>query len=323
MTKQKQSSVKLIIQIPCLNERQTLAKTLEDLPNAITGIDVIERLVIDDGSTDGTAEYAKELGVEHIIRFPKRRGLANAFNAGINEAIRLGADIIVNTDGDNQYFGDDIEALLKPILDHEADLTIGERPIQNTPHFSWLKKRLQKWGSRFVSRMSGADIPDAPSGFRAFTRDTALRLNLFSNYTYTLEMLIQAGRSGMTIKSVPIRTNPPTRPSRLMGNMFSYIFKSIITVVRIFIIYRPFRFFLFIGMIPFAIALFLSFRWLYFQSVDIGGGRVQSLILAAILFISAGLCWALGIIADLLSINRTLLQENQYRLRRRDLSGKG
>lgn len=319
MEKRKNKTIKLIIQIPCLNESETLTQTLKDLPSQIDGIDVIERLVVDDGSSDGTAELARELGVEHVIQLPRRRGLANAFNTGVNQAIALDADIIVNTDGDNQYHGADIAALVAPILQRQADMTIGERPISDTQHFSWLKKRLQKWGSRFVSRMSGVNIPDAPSGFRALTRDAALRLNLFSNYTYTLEMLIQAGRSGMSIVSVPVRTNPPTRPSRLMGSMFGYIFRSVITTVRIFIVYRPFRFFLFLGMIPFVIALFLSFRWLYYQYADIGGGRIQSLILAAILFITAGLSWALGVIADLLSINRTILQENQYRLRKRDL----
>ena len=319
MEEQKKPTIKLIIQIPCLNERETLAATLGDLPTQIDGIDQIERIVIDDGSSDGTADLAQELGVEHVIRLPKRRGLANAFNAGIRKAIALGADIIVNTDGDNQYQGQDVKTLLEPILNGSADLAVGERPIQDTQHFSWLKKRLQKWGSRFVSQMSGAQIPDAPSGFRALTRDAALRLNLFSNYTYTLEMLIQAGRSGMSIVSVPIRTNPPTRPSRLMGSTLGYVFRSIVTTVRIFIVYRPFRFFLLLGMIPFAVAIFLSFRWIYFQYMDIGGGRVQSLILAAILYITSGLAWALGIIADLLSINRTILEENQYRLRRRDL----
>ena len=315
----KQKLIKLIIQIPCLNEREQLPATLEALPTHIDGIDIIERLVIDDGSVDGTAELAETLGVEHIIKLKRRRGLATAFSRGIDKAIAMNADIIVNTDGDNQYVGEDIAKLVMPILERKADLVIGERPISQTQHFSWLKKRLQKMGSRFVSRMSGVDIPDAPSGFRAMTRDAALRLNLFSNYTYTLEMLIQAGRSGMSIASVPVRTNAPTRPSRLMGNMFGYIIRSIITAVRIFIVYRPFRFFLILGLLPFLAGLFLSVRWLYFQYMDIGGGNIQSLILAAILYITAFLCWALGILADLLSINRTILQENQYRLRRQDL----
>ncbi len=303
-----------------MNEQDTLGSTLDALPTQIDGIDIIERLIIDDGSSDDTVKRAKELGVEHIISHGRNQGLASAFTTGLRYAISKGADIIVNTDGDNQYNGEDLPLLIEPILSGRAELVVGQRPIANSRHFSFFKKVLQKMGSWFVGMMSGAVIPDAPSGFRAMTRDTALRLNLFSKYTYTLEMLIQAGRSGIAMEFVPIRTNPPTRPSRLMSNMFTYIIRSIVTVVRIFIVYRPFRFFAIVGTLPFSIGMFLSLRWLYFQYADIGGDHIQSLILAAILFITAMLCWALGVIGDLLSINRTILQEVQFKLRRDDLN---
>lgn len=290
------------------------------MPTVIDGIDVIERLVIDDGSTDGTAELARGLGVEHVISHGFNKGLAAAFSSGLRFAIANKADIIVNTDADNQYRGEDLPKLIEPILTGRAELVIGERPVSKTEHFSFPKKTLQKLGSWFVGMMSGTSVPDAPSGFRAMTRDTALRINLFSKYTYTLEMLIQAGRSGIPMEFVPIQTNAPTRPSRLMGNMFSYVARSIVTVVRIFIVYRPFRFFAILGSLPFAAGLFLSLRWIYFEYANIGGPRVQSLILAAILFITAVLCWALGVIGDLLSINRTILQEVQYKLRKDELN---
>lgn len=303
---------KLIIQIPCLNEEDTLQETLDDLPKSLPGIDVIERLVIDDGCTDRTIEIARENGVEHIVRHTRNRGLAAAFSSGLQYALSKGADIIVNTDGDHQYSGKDIAKLIEPLVADRADIVVGRRPVQNIKTFTRLKKAFQWLGSRFVSIMSGVHIPDAPSGFRALTGDAALRLNFFSKYTYTLEMLVQAGRSGLVIETVDISVNEPTRPSRLMKSMFTYIARSISTVVRVFIIYRPFRFFAFLGGIPFLMALFLSLRWLTLTYMDIGGGRVQSLILAAILFILAFLCWALGVIADLLSVNRSLLQELQF-----------
>ncbi len=307
---------KLIIQIPCLNEADTLAQTLADLPTSLDGIDVIERLIIDDGSTDNTAQIARDLGVEHIVAHSRNKGLAAAFSTGLKTALDLGADIIVNTDGDNQYSGEDIAKLIAPLIDKKADIVIGRRPIQQTKSFSRLKRALQHIGSQFVSLMSGTPIPDAPSGFRAVSADAAMRLNFFSKYTYTLEMLVQAGRSGLFIETVDISTNPPTRPSRLMKGMLSYIVRSVTTVVRIFIIYRPFRFFFFIGLLPFSAAMLLSSRWLYYAFADIGGGRVQSLLLATILFILAFLCWALGILSDLLSVNRRVLEELQYQQRK-------
>ena len=289
--------------------------TLEDLPKKIPGITKIERLIIDDGSIDNTVDIARDYGVEHIVRFDRNRGLAAAFSAGLEEAIKQGADIIVNTDGDNQYKGGEMAALIAPILSGEAEIVIGERPITKNAHFSFVKKMLQKLGSRFVSVMSGHKIPDAPSGYRAMTRDAALRMNFFSKFTYTLEMIVQAGRSGIALTSVPITTNAPTRPSRLVKSLWSYSSRSFVTVFRVIIVYRPFRFFLILGLIPFFAGLFLSLRWLYFQYVDIGGARIQSLILAAIFFIAAFLSWTLGIIGDLLSINRKILEDIQYKQR--------
>ena len=310
---------KLIIQIPCFNEEQTLGVTLDALPTSLEGVETIERLVIDDGSTDGTFEVAKSRGVEHIIRLPRNRGLAVAFETGLRTAFSAGADLIVNTDADNQYVADDISKLIEPIISRRADIVIGERPITETAHFSPLKKALQKIGSGFVRLMSATQVPDAPSGFRALSSDAAHRLNFYSNYTYALEMIIQAGRTGLSVEAVPIRTNKPTRKSRLFKGVFVYVFRSIATVIRIFIFYRPFRFFAILGLIPFLSAMALCIRWLILNYFDIGGGRSQSLILAAILFFAAFLSWSLGVIGDLLAINRSKLQEILYRLRKRDL----
>lgn len=307
--------MKLIIQIPCYNEEITLPITLNALPKSIDGIDEIEVLVIDDGSTDKTVEVAKEYGVQHIQSLNKNYGLARAFSVGLNKAIELGADIIVNTDADNQYCADDIEKLIKPILDKKADMVVGERPISNIKHFSFTKKILQKLGSKVMSIISGVKINDAPSGFRAFSRRTAMSINVFDNYTYTLETIIQANAKGLVIKNIPIRVNKEERPSRLISNTFTYILRSIITMIRMFVVYRPFRFFAIISAIFLILGLLTGGRFLYFYANGEGSGHVQSLILASILIITGVQTAVIAIASDLLSINRKLLEDIQIRLK--------
>ena len=242
--------MKLIIQIPCYNEAETLEIALNHLPKHIEGIDKIEYLIINDGSKDNTVEVAKNWGVDYIVNFKTNKGLAKGFMAGVDEALRQGADIIVNTDADDQYCGEDIEKLVRPILDGKADIVIGERPIDETEHFSPLKKMLQHFGSWVVRKASGTNIPDAPSGFRAYSREAALRLNVVNEYTYTLEQIVQAGRNKISITSVPIRTNGELRPSRLFSSMFGYVKKSMFTIIRAYIMYKPLRFFVGIGLFP-------------------------------------------------------------------------
>ena len=306
---------KLIIQIPCYNEEESIGVTLDALPRIIPGIAVVEWLVIDDGSTDNTIQVARDHGADHVIKLNVNRGLARAFMLGIDYGVKAGADIIVNTDADNQYNADDIPKLIQPILDGQADIVIGERPISTIEHFSPVKKLLQKVGSLVVQMASGTRIPDAPSGFRAFRRDAALRLNVFDEYTYTLETIIQAGRKNMAITSVPIRTNPDMRPSRLVSSIPSYIRRSLFTIVRIFMTYRPFRFFTSFGIIAFTIGMIPIVRWMYFWSIGDGSGHLQSLILATF-FLSAGvnLC-ILGLLGDLIGINRILLEDLRCRVR--------
>jgi glycosyltransferase involved in cell wall biosynthesis len=255
---------KLIIQIPCYNEEATLGATLAELPRRIQGVDCIEWLVIDDGSRDKTVEVAKACGVDRIVRLPHNQGLAKAFMAGLEASLKAGADIIVNTDADNQYCASDIPLLIEPIILGQADIVVGARPIWQTKHFSLIKKLLQKLGSWVVRRASNTNIPDAPSGFRAFNREAALRLNVFNSYTYTLETIIQAGQKGMKIISVPIRTNFVSRPSRLVKNNASYVVRSLFTILRIFMLYRPLRFFLLLGSVPFSLGVILGIRWLIF-----------------------------------------------------------
>ncbi len=310
--------MKLIIQIPCYNEEKTLDKTLADLPRKIEGIDEIEYLVINDGSSDNTVETARKLGVQHIVSFRNNKGLAEAFKAGLDACLRLDADIIVNTDADNQYFGGDIETLVRPILMHTADIVIGERPIEEINHFSWLKKRLQRLGSWTVRVASNTDIPDAPSGFRAYSREAALRLNVVSSYTYTLETIIQAGQMNMAITSVPIRVNPELRKSRLFKSMSSYIRRSVATIVRVFMMYKPLKTFLTIGVASFVVAIIVGARFLYFYIIGSGQGHIQSLILAAILAFVGTQMIAFGMIADLISSNRKILEDIQYRARKSD-----
>lgn len=315
---------KLIIQIPCYNEEQTLGLALSALPEKIDGIDQIERLIINDGSTDNTVQVAREHGVEHIVNFPINKGLAKGFMAGLQAALTAGADIIVNTDADNQYNAADIEKLVAPILEQRADIVVGTRPISDIKHFSPVKKFLQKLGSWVVRTTSNTDIADAPSGFRAISREAALRLNVFSEYTYTHETIIQAGQKGMTIVSVPIRVNADLRPSRLAKSMSSYVMRSLMTIFRIFIVYRPLRFFLWLGSLPLALGFVLGVRWLvlfaYFP--EPGRTHVPSLILAAILTLAGLQLWMFGFLADLVAVNRLILEDLQYKVRKESLGMK-
>ena len=304
----------MIIQMPCYNEAETLPIALKELPKKLDGIDTVEWLIVDDGSSDNTAEIARQCGVTYIIRHNINRGLARAFMTGLHAALERGADIIVNTDADNQYNAADIPALIAPILKGEAQYVIGARPISGIEHFSPLKKMLQKLGSRVVRTISGTNVADAPSGFRAITRDAALQLNVFSNYTYTLETMIQAGHKNIPITNVPIRVNGELRPSRLFKSIPAYIKRSIFTMIRIFIVYKPFKFFFSAGTVFFIAGLLLGTRFLWHYLNGNGRGMMQSLILTAVLLL-------LGtIISDLLSINRQLLEEIQYNQRKEKLN---
>lgn len=311
---------KLIIQIPCYNEERTLGTTLSALPRYLPGIDTIEWLIINDGSRDRTVEVAKEFGVDHIVSFPTNQGLAKAFMAGLEASLRAGADIIVNTDADNQYCADDIPKLIQPILLGQADMVVGARPIWQTEHFSVVKKLLQNVGSMMVRIASKTKVPDAPSGFRAFSREAAMQLNVFNSYTYTLETIIQAGQKGMAILSVPIRTNPNLRRSRLVKSIPSYVMRSSFTILRIFMLYKPLRFFTWLGAIPVALGCLLGVRWLWlFLFIDPTRSRAPSLILAAVLVLIGFQLWMFGLVADLMAANRRLLEETRLRLRRLDL----
>lgn len=309
---------KLIIQIPCYNEEETLGVTLAALPRELPGIDIIEWLVIDDGSVDNTVEVAKAGGVDRIVRFSTNRGLASSFMAGLEASLKAGADIIVNTDADNQYCAEDIPYLIQPILLHQAEIVVGARPISQIQHFSPTKKMLQKLGSWVVRMASNTNIPDAPSGFRAFSREAAMQLNVFNSYTYTLETIIQAGQKGMAITSVPIRTNPVLRPSRLMKSTHTYVLRSLFTILRIFMVYKPLRFFLILGSAPFTLGVISGIRWLLLFFGGYDKPRVPTLILATILILMGFQLWILGLIADLMAVNRKLMEEVQLRLRRQD-----
>ncbi|MBD1938497.1 glycosyltransferase family 2 protein [Microcoleus sp. FACHB-68] len=312
---------KLIIQIPCYNEENTLGVTLAALPRQLPGVDHIEWLVVDDGSQDRTVEVAKECGVEHIIRLSCNQGLAKAFMAGLEASLKAGADIIVNTDADNQYCAEDIPQLIRPILLGQAEIVVGARPITEIKHFSPAKKFLQKLGSWVVRLASNTNIPDAPSGFRAFSREAAMQLNVFNEYTYTLETIIQAGQKGMAITSVPVRTNGVLRSSRLVKSIPSYVLRSLFTILRIFMVYKPLRFFLFLGSVPFSMGVTLGIRWLIYFFAGTERTRIPSLILASILILMGFQLWILGLVADLLAANRKLMEEIQLRLRRKDFRG--
>ncbi len=309
--------MKLIIQIPCYNEAETLEIALNDLPKHIDGIDEIEYLIINDGSKDNTVEVARNWGVQHVVNFKRNKGLAKGFMAGINECLRQGADIIVNTDADNQYCGEDIEKLVRPILDGKADIVIGERPIDQTEHFSPLKKKLQHLGSWVVRKASNTNIPDAPSGFRAYSREAALRMNVVNDYTYTLEQIVQAGRNKMAIISVPIRTNGELRPSRLFHSMFGYIKKSILTIMRAYMMYKPLRFFMSLGSIPFLGGIILGIRYLVYFFNGAGAGHVQSLLLAVTLILLGAMIGIVGLQADVIAANRKLLEDIRYEVKKK------
>ena len=306
--------MKLIIQIPCFNEAETLSIALAALPRKVRGFDKVEWLVVNDGSTDDTVEAARRCGVDHIVSFKRNLGLARAYMAGLRASLELGADIIVNTDADNQYSAADIPRLVAPIVAGKADIVIGARPIGAIKHFSPLKKVLQWLGSAVVRGVSGTSVEDAPSGFRAVSRDAAMRLHVFNEYTYTLETIIQAGRKNMVIVSVPVNVNRDIRPSRLVKSIPSYVKRSVLTMLRIFVVYRPFRFFITIGGTVFAVGVILGLRFLALLVFGGGGGHVQSLILASILLGIGFQTMLTAFLADLLAVNRTLMEEIEYRI---------
>jgi glycosyltransferase involved in cell wall biosynthesis len=310
---------KLIIQIPCLNEADTLPATLADLPRRLPGVDVVEVLVIDDGSRDRTADVARANGVEHVVRFRRRKGLAAAFMAGIDASVKLGADYIVNTDADNQYVGADVASLIEPLVRGEADIVIGDRNIQALAEMSPQKKRLQRIGSWVVQQVSGTEIPDTTSGFRAYTRDAALRMTIVSEFSYTLESIIQAGKKRMAIAHVPVRTNPRARPSRLFDSVFSYVKASAATIVRIYAMYEPLKVFSYIGSTIFALGLALTVRFLYYYFTGAGRGHVQSLIISAVLMIVGFQVLLIGLVSDMISGSRKLLEDLVYRVRSLEL----
>lgn len=313
--------MKLIIQISCYNEEESLPNTLKALPKKLEGVDDIRVLIINDGSTDNTAKVAADCGADHIISFKKNQGLARSFMAGLQACLKLGADIIVNTDADNQYNAGDIPALIRPILEGKADMVIGARPISRIEQFSLAKKIMQKIGSWLVRKASRTKVLDAPSGFRAISRNSALKLNVFNNFTYTHETIIQAGQKNMVVVSVPVSVNPTTRPSRLFKSIPSYISRSVIAILRMVVVYRPFRFFLTMGFIFFFAGSIFALRYLYFMLSGSGGGHIQSVILAGVLIGISFQMVLVAFIADLLGVNRKLLEEIQYRLRKQDLSG--
>jgi len=310
--------MKLIIQIPCFNEAEILPKTLSQLPKEIPGIEQIEILVVDDGSKDNTVDVAREQGVDHIVHLPRHYGLAQAYARGLDACLRLGADIIVNTDADNQYPADAIEKLVRPILEGKAEMVIGDRGVRSVEHFPIHKRLLQALGSRVVSATAGLTIPDATSGFRAITRQVAMETMVLSNYSYTLETLIQAGAKRVRVDFVPIKTNPPERPSRLFQSIRSYLVNSSVTIMRSFTMYRALRLFTAISLIMLLIGTAIGGRFVYYYVIGEGGGMVQSLILSAIFLIVGFITFLVGLIADLVSFNRKILEEVLVRLRSRD-----
>jgi glycosyltransferase involved in cell wall biosynthesis len=306
--------MKLIVQIPCLNEASTLPATLAEIPRVVEGFDAVEILVIDDGSTDDTAEVALRHGVDHVRRFSRSRGLAATFKTGLETALALGADVIVNTDGDNQYAGADIPRLVAPIVRGEADMVIGDRRVKEVNHFSFTKKRLQTLGSWVVRQVSGTKVPDTTSGFRAFSREAALRMNLVSDYTYTLETIIQAGKKRLAVAQVPIEARE-TRPSRLIRSNWDYVKRSAATIVRIYAMYEPLKIFTYLAVAFLLPGLFLSFRYLYYRWIGEGQGHIQSVLLAILFLLLAFGSMVFGLLADILASVRRLLEEVLYRQR--------
>jgi glycosyltransferase involved in cell wall biosynthesis len=311
--------MKLIIQIPCFNEEQTLPGTLADLPRELQGVDEVEWLVVDDGSSDATVDVARRHGVDHIVRLTNNKGLAAAFQAGLDACLKLGADLVVNTDADNQYFGGDVETLVQPILAGEADMVIGDRETDQIEHFSPLKKRLQRLGSAVVRRASGTDVPDTTSGFRAYNREAALQLQVVSKFTYTLETIIQAGKQTVAVAHVPIRTNEQTRASRLFPSMWAYVRRNTASIFRVYSLYEPLRVFLAAAILTALAGAFLWIRFLVFVIQGESGGHIQSLILGSTLFIVAVQFVALGVLGDILAGSRVLQQRILERVRRVEL----
>jgi glycosyltransferase involved in cell wall biosynthesis len=306
---------KLVIQIPCYNEERSLPVTLSNLPRQLPGIEAVEWLVIDDGSVDRTVEVARSHGVDHLVSFPRHRGLARAFVAGLDACLKSGADIIVNTDADNQYCADDIPKLIAPILEGKAEFVIGARPIRGSRDFSLVKRLLQHLGSWVTRLISKTDVRDAPSGFRAMSREAAMKLHVFNEYTYTIETIIQAGQKGMAVVSVPIRTNEDLRPSRLVRSLVGYMHRQVLTMLRIFMTYKPFRFFAFPGVLLFGTGFLIGLRFVYFFVTGAGGGHIQSLILAALLMGTGFFLGVIGLMADLISVNRKLLEGLDWRMK--------
>ncbi|MSS71708.1 MAG: glycosyltransferase family 2 protein [Candidatus Latescibacteria bacterium] len=316
--------MKLIVQIPCLNEEETLPPTVRDIPRQIDGIDEVEVLIVDDGCTDRTVEVAREAGVDHIVRFPQNRGLGHAFQAGIDACLRLGADIIVNTDGDNQYFGGDIPKLIRPILEGKADLVIGDREPEKIGHFSFTKKLLQRLGSRVVSRLSGIPVPDVASGFRAFNRNAAMRLSSFTDFDHTVDHVIQAGKKRLAVVNVPIRTNAKFRESRLFSSVYQFVARSLGIMVRVYASYAALKMFAVAGALTFSIGALLGLRFLYyFLLTPEGYTHVQSLILCAILLLAGFQMVLTGIVADLIAANRSLIEDVAYRVKRLEMEKDG
>jgi glycosyltransferase involved in cell wall biosynthesis len=311
--------MKLIVQIPCYNEEHTLPQTVADIPRQVTGIDTVEILIIDDGSTDRTVEVAQKIGVDHIVRNKRNMGLARTFRRGLDACLKNGADIIVNTDGDNQYAGKDIPMLIRPILDGKAELVIGDRQTATIAHFSLMKKFLQRFGSSVVRKLSGVNVPDTVSGFRAISREAAIKLNIISSYSYTIEMIIQAGNKQMAVDHVPVDTNPKTRESHLFKSIPQFIIQQLVSMIRMYAMYRPLRVFFYIGFTLSLIGIYPIFRFLYYYMVGRGAGHIQSLILGGA-FLSMGfIAFLVGLVADLISRNRQLVELTLERVRRMEL----
>lgn len=311
--------MKLIIQIPCLNEEESLPNTLSAIPKQIPGVDIVEILIIDDGSTDRTLEVARRLGVHHTVRFTKRKGLARAFYAGLDAALKAGADIIVNTDADGQYKGEDIPRLIQPIMEGRADIVIGNRDIENVRQFSWIKKRLQRIGSAVVRQLSGSTIADATTGFRAYNKEAALKLNIVSDYTYTIESIIQAEHKDLAIANIVIQTNEVKRRSRLFKSIPEYLKRSAATIIRVYSMFNPFRLFLTLGMFFLFVGGLIGCRFLFYYLLGVGGGKIQSLILAAAMLIIGFQLLIVGLVADLISANRRLIEDILLRVKKIEL----
>jgi len=314
--------MKLIIQIPCLNEEESLPKTLGDLPKKIDGIDVIETLIIDDGSTDRTTDVAKEHGVNHFVRFTRHKGLARAFQAGLDASLNAGADIIVNTDADGQYKGEDIPRLIEPILHKQADIVIGNRNIENVKQFSFIKKRLQRIGSFVVRHLAGSTIADVTTGFRAYSKEAAMRLNIISEYTYTLESVIQAEHKDLAIANITVSTNTVKRESRLFRSIPEYIKRSIITIIRVYAMFNPFRIFVTLGAGIITLGAIIGSRFLFYYMLGQGTGKIQSLILAAVLILVGFQLLVVALVSDLIAANRRLIEDTLLRIKRIELSDK-